>query len=123
VQSLPWREIRERLASELGSSWYRRQRVGLREVGELDEFMRSLGARARELPTLVDRRQRSLDEWIEEARLWLRSRAASPDQDQERTASALRAIREWAHTRFGSPEGTLSIERPINWHAYDLGLN
>jgi hypothetical protein len=31
----------------------------------------------RELPALVDCRQRSLDEWIEEARLWLRSRAAT----------------------------------------------
>jgi hypothetical protein len=73
----------------------------------------------RELPALVDRRQRSLDEWIEEARLWLRSRAAPPDKGQ--TDSALKAVREWAHARYGSPGGTLSMERLITWHAYDLG--
>jgi ubiquinone/menaquinone biosynthesis C-methylase UbiE len=121
AQSPFWREIRERLTSELGSSWYEHQRAGLRDIGELNEFMRSLGAQARELPTLVDRRQRSVDGWIEEAQLWLHSRAASPDQ--ERTASALRAIREWALTRFGSLEGMLSIERLVTWHAYDLGLH
>ena len=121
VQSPFWREIRERLTSELGSSWYEHQRVGLRDMGELNEFMRSLGAQARELPTLVDRRQRSVDEWIEEAQLWLRGRTSFRDQGQ--TASALRAIREWALTRFGSLKGMVSIDRLITWHAYDLGLH
>jgi SAM-dependent methyltransferase len=121
MQSLPWSEIRERLASELGASWDRRQWVGLQDIGELNEFMRSLGARARELPTLVDRRQRSVEGWIEEAQLWLQGRTPLPHQGQ--TASALKAIREWAHARFGSLEEMLSIERLITWHAYDLGLS
>jgi ubiquinone/menaquinone biosynthesis C-methylase UbiE len=121
VQSLPWEEIRERLTSELGLSWHRPQWVGLRDIGELDEFMRSLGARARELPTLVDRRQRSLEEWIEQLQLWVHGSGAPPDQ--EKTASALRAVQEWARERFGSLEGTLSMERVITWHAYDLGRN
>jgi SAM-dependent methyltransferase len=120
VQSLPWREIRERLASELGFSSYRRQRVGLRDIRRLDDFMRLLGAQARELQTLIDRRQRSVDGWIEEAQLWLQGRSTVPDED--RVASALTAIREWAHERFGPGERTLSIERPIVWHAYDLAL-
>jgi hypothetical protein len=53
--------------------------------------------------------------------LWLCSRAAPPDQ--EKASSALRTIREWALTHFGSLEGTLSIERLITWHAYDLGVS
>jgi ubiquinone/menaquinone biosynthesis C-methylase UbiE len=119
VQSLPWEEIRERLTSELGLSWHQHQWVGLRDIGELNEFMRSLGARARELPTLIDRRQRSVEEWIEQLQLWLHGTAASPDQEQ--AASALRVVKEWAQARFGSLEGTLSMERLITWHAYDLG--
>jgi hypothetical protein len=73
----------------------------------------------RELPALADRRQPSLDEWIQEARLWLRGRAAPPDKGQ--TDFALKAVREWAHAGLGSSGGTLFIERLIIWHAYDLG--
>jgi hypothetical protein len=46
-----------------------------RRAGSYD-LTRSLSPE-RELPALVDRGNGPLDEWIEEARLWLRSRAVT----------------------------------------------
>jgi hypothetical protein len=54
----------------------------------LNESMRSLGAQARELSTLVDRRQRLLDEWIEEMQVWLHSRAVG-------SSDAILALEAW----------------------------
>jgi ubiquinone/menaquinone biosynthesis C-methylase UbiE len=108
-------EVRRRFAREAGRD---RVEVGLEDPKDLDRAMSEIGATARELEPIVERRRRSLEELISKFEDNLFAFTWSLDAGTRRRAAA--TVRAWAARRFGSLDAPRDFDMRIVWRAYDL---
>lgn len=91
---------------------------GLRDVAQLDETMRELGAAVRVLPGVAQRIDRPLRMVLDRFRgnqfswTWTMT-------DEEREAAAAR-FEAWADDAVGGVDAIPYVDQEIAWHAYDL---
>ncbi len=95
-----------------------KQFVGVRHVEELDEAMLALGAQARPLQALTDRRPSTFEELIAQLEdgLWSFTWSATP----ETRAKAAAETRAWTESRYGPLDTEVFHELQVSWRAYDF---
>jgi SAM-dependent methyltransferase len=113
----PWAEIQLRFG-ELANVSIEPAGLMWGRYDLLDEAMVGLGATPRELPSITERENESLDQWIDGI---ARNRYSWTwkVEDPELLASVAAEVRAWAEERFGpldGPRGTFDII----WRVYDL---
>jgi ubiquinone/menaquinone biosynthesis C-methylase UbiE len=97
---------------------YRNERIGVEEVEEVDDEMRSRGAVVRSLPTVVDAKRGSLEELIHNLEDGIYSVTWRASENARRAAG--QRVRPWARERFGDLDEERSWEWTVEWRAYDL---
>jgi hypothetical protein len=94
------------------------QRRGVEDAALVDQAMRELGARGRELAPVEDVRRRSVRAALAdlEAGLYSNTWPASP----EARARAAREVESWAESELGSLDAVREDRCRIAWRAYDI---
>ena len=95
----------------------RRDVPGLADLAAVDPLLSGLGFRARLLPPIVERTERSMGELIAGLEDGILSGCWELSEDERRSAAA--STREWASRRHGSLDAPHVIEQTITWRAYD----
>jgi len=113
----PWQEIGDHLDARIGET---ARRVGLdfRGGAELDDAMAALGARARELPTVWQESELTLDRYFGEVEAGVFS--WTWNVPPRLLADAVEETKAWAAGRFGDFDRVLEPRFASLWRAYDL---
>lgn len=93
-------------------------RLGVRDSASVDDAMRGLGARSRELVTITDPRTTTVAAIIDHLELGIHS--SNANMPSELRVRAAEATRDWAAARYGSLDEPVRRERAVTWHAYDI---
>jgi len=92
--------------------------LGVRETAAVTAMMEALGGRSRSLPSLVERREQTVEEAIHRLEMGIHLSTLYLPLDVRRRAGE--ATRRWAHERFGALDVPIQREGVIAWQAYDL---
>lgn len=113
----PWREIGDHLDARIGET---ARRVGLdvSRGAELDHAMASLGANARELSTVWQESELTMERYFAEVEAGVYSWTWNVLPDL--LADAVAETKAWAADRFGDLDRVLEPRSPSVWRAYDL---
>jgi ubiquinone/menaquinone biosynthesis C-methylase UbiE len=113
----PWQEVGDRLEGILGQQ---SKRVGFQadDAEELDSVVESLGGTLREVPTIWETSDLSIERYLQETGEGIYSWTWGVDADELR--SALAETRDWATSRFGSLDQVLEPRFSMTWRLYDL---
>jgi SAM-dependent methyltransferase len=113
----PWQEIGDHLDAHIGEP---ARRVGLdfHRGAELDDAMARLGARARELPTVWQESELTMDRYFREVEAGVFS--WTWNVPPELLAHAVEETKVWAAERFGDLDRVLEPRFASVWRAYDL---
>jgi SAM-dependent methyltransferase len=113
----PWQEVQDRLEAAAGPG---SRRAGLEAMDHplLDGTLERLGVRFRELPTVWEESDSTLEAYFRDAeeRVFSWTWNVPPD----RLAAAVETTRAWASQRFGRLDQVLEPRYPIVWRAYDV---
>ncbi|HEX9299413.1 MAG TPA: class I SAM-dependent methyltransferase [Actinomycetota bacterium] len=113
----PWQEIGDHLDARVGET---ARRVGLdfHRGAELDDAMVVLGASARELPTVWQESELTMERYFEEVEAGVFSWTWNVPPDV--LADAVAETKVWASDRFGDFDRILEPRFASVWRAYDL---
>jgi len=113
----PWREIGDHLDARIGET---ARRVGLdvSRGAELDHAMASLGGNARELSTVWQESELTMERYFAEVEAGVYSWTWNVLPDL--LADAVAETKAWAADRFGDLDRVLEPRSPSVWRAYDL---
>jgi ubiquinone/menaquinone biosynthesis C-methylase UbiE len=113
----PWQEIGDHLDARIGET---ARRVGLdfHRGAELDDAMAELGARARELPTLWQQSELTMERYFGEVEAGVFSWTWNVPSDL--LADAAAETKGWAAEQFGDFDRVLEPRFASVWRAYDL---
>lgn len=118
VHGGPWQEVNDRLEEQIGEA---ARRVGIEseDHAELDALVAEQGGRHREVPTLWQSSDLTLERYLREVEQGLYSWTWNvPPEALRRAVDRARA---WAVDRFAGLEVVLEDRFPVVWRAYDLG--
>lgn len=113
----PLGEVYARFAAEAGVST-RAVGIGFDEASKLDDEMSRQGARAGELPAVLEERDRQLEGFIRELEEGIFSVTWSIDEETRRRAGA--SVRRWARERFGTLDEPIRTQHRLVWRCYAL---
>ena len=113
----PWQEMGDHLDALIGET---ARRVGLdfHRTAELDEAMASLGARARELPTVWQESELTMEQYFGEVEAGVFSWTWNVPPDL--LADGVAQTKAWAAERFGDFDRVLEPRFASIWRVYDL---
>ena len=113
----PWQEIGDHLDARIGAT---ARRVGLdfHRGAELDDAMAATGARARELPTVWQESELTMERYFGEVEAGVFSWTWNVSSDL--LADAVAETKAWAAGRFGNFGRILEPRFASVWRAYDL---
>ncbi len=112
-----WREATERFVRLVGRPSFAAG-VDTRDVASMDEAFGRHGARARDLPPIPERVDRSLGEFVDQMAAGLHSWTWGVEEEiRRRTAED---VRRWALDRFGTLDPPSAREATLEYRAYDL---
>jgi ubiquinone/menaquinone biosynthesis C-methylase UbiE len=113
----PWQEIGDHLDGRIGET---ARRVGLdfSRGADLHDAMAEIGARARELPTVWQESELTMERYFAEVEAGVYSWTWNVLPDV--LTAAVAETKAWAANRFGEFDRVLEPRSPSVWRAYDL---
>jgi SAM-dependent methyltransferase len=113
----PWHELTDRFVERVGRPSFAAG-FDTWESGAIQEAFGAHGATVRALPTIPERVERTLGEFLDQMEAGLHSWTWEVDEEARREAVA--ELRGWARERWGTLDPPGSRDVAIEWFAFDL---